>query len=204
MKKLVFLLTLLIPSIAFGQAVALFKDKGASIGTLTTCTVDSNVDAAFSTTVDQDSAAAAKTLYIAATTNLVAGDTLLVDADNSNSKKEVCVVDTVNAGVSVDCVDNLTYTHTAAQADDTVLTNRLGPLSGGGYYLIQLVSAANALVAGSFVLGDQYVNGAATYGATFASVAGTTGFIVRITSDAPYVSIVSQSNDAVAKACQIR
>ena len=202
MKKLIFLLALLIPLTSFGSNV-FFKDKNGKIGAPVECTVDTNIDVAFSTTVAVDALAGQKVIGFTAVTNLVAGDTVLIDADNSGPRKEVCVVDSI-ATLDVTCVDNLEFAHTAVQADDIVLTNRLGPLNRGGVYMIQLVTSANAAQAGSWVSGDKYVSGAATYGVTTASTVGQPGWIMKTSGDALYISFVTQTANAVAKACQVR
>lgn len=97
-------------------------------GSFSTCTQDADADI-FSTTVDADSNSGQAVLKLTATTDLVAGDVVVADADNSNSKREACIVASVSAGDSVTCTTNLTFSHTAAQGDDVVLTNRL-PATG--------------------------------------------------------------------------
>ncbi len=68
------------------------------------------------TTVDADSAADQTTLNVAATTNFAVGDTVIVSAESS-AREELAVIATVNSGVSLVMEANLTFAHTAAQAD---------------------------------------------------------------------------------------
>ncbi|NLV18348.1 MAG: hypothetical protein GXY51_02535 [Bacteroidetes bacterium] len=65
------------------------------------------------TTVDAESAASQKVLNVAATTGLEAGDVIIIDKGNAN--EEVGKVNTVQAGVSVTLVDNLSITHAATE-----------------------------------------------------------------------------------------
>jgi hypothetical protein len=67
------------------------------------------------TTVDQDSASGATTLYVASTTGYAAGDTIIIH--EGGAREEEAVIDSISAGVSFTLLANLTYTHTAAQAD---------------------------------------------------------------------------------------
>lgn len=66
-------------------------------------------------TVDQDSAAAGTTLYVAATTGFTAGEMVLVN--RGGVREEVVQIATVNTGVSLTTATALTYTHTATQTD---------------------------------------------------------------------------------------
>ena len=77
--------------------------------------MDGGEDTSFATTVDQDSAAGATTLYLASTTGLNAGDSIIVNV--GDVRAEIHEIASVSAGVSVTLQDNLIYTHTAAQAD---------------------------------------------------------------------------------------
>jgi hypothetical protein len=72
------------------------------------------------TTVDADSAAGQKVLNVTATTNFIAGDTILIGSRSSATKAykaEVRVIDTIQAGVSLTLLSNLAYTHTAVDAE---------------------------------------------------------------------------------------
>jgi len=200
MKKLLWLI-LLIPT--FAGADALLTTRG-KMGTLSTCVTDADVDVAFATTVDADSAAAAKTLNLTATTNLAAGDTLLIDKQNDGDGREMCVVDTVSAGVSVDCVDNLTITHLGATGDDVTLTNRIGPLNVGEAYYIQLVTAAGAPQSGQWIMGDEFVDSETNGGVRTAGSLGRMGINVKVTSSSKYISVKSLAASAISSACHIR
>lgn len=79
------------------------------------------VDAA--TTVDDDSASGQKVLNVAATTNMLAGAGVAIDPFGKNGRGEFGVIDTISAGVSITLVGNLTYTHTAGQADQVHVEN---------------------------------------------------------------------------------
>jgi hypothetical protein len=73
------------------------------------------VEASPSTTVDQDSASGQKILYVAATTGLGAGDYVAIA--QGTAREEHNKVSSIQAGVSLTLENNLTNTHTAAQAD---------------------------------------------------------------------------------------
>lgn len=70
-----------------------------------------------STTVDATSAASQKVLNVAATTSFAVGDVVLIDPDASGGGTETGTVASIQAGASLTLEDNLTYEHTAAQAD---------------------------------------------------------------------------------------
>jgi len=67
------------------------------------------------TTVDVNSNSGQKVLSVAATTMFTAGDTVIINKDGA--REETGVIDTIQAGVSITLIVNLTFTHTAAQAD---------------------------------------------------------------------------------------
>jgi len=71
-------------------------------------------------TVDQDSAAAAKVLYVASTTPFAIGSHVIVGEGTAREEKGVVL--TITAGASLNMTANLAYTHTAAQADVVELT----------------------------------------------------------------------------------
>jgi hypothetical protein len=103
----------------FGQDLtpdgADFRIEWSSAGMIET---ENRVGADAVTTVDQNSPSGAKILYVAATTNFAIGDVVLVDKKNANSKREFLEVESIQDAVSLTMTTNLTYTHTAAQADD--------------------------------------------------------------------------------------
>jgi len=68
------------------------------------------------TTVDQNSSSGQPVLYVASTTGFSATDKIVIN--RGGDREEDGQIDSVQAGVSLTLSDNLTYTHTAAQADD--------------------------------------------------------------------------------------
>ena len=66
------------------------------------------------TTVDANSSA--KTLNIAATTNVSLGDVLIIDAADANAEEELVMVAAITGGVSVTLVDTLVNDPTGANA----------------------------------------------------------------------------------------
>lgn len=68
------------------------------------------------TDVDQDSSSGQMVLYVASTIGFSSADTIIID--RGGTREEERVIDTVQAGVSLTVTVNLTYTHTAVQADD--------------------------------------------------------------------------------------
>lgn len=202
MKKFILLIALLlIPG--FVAADTLFSSRW-KVGTVGDCVQDLDVDVALATTVDQNSAAAAKVLYVANTGTLVAGDTVLIDKAGTGDGTEVCTVASISAGVSITCVDDLVYTHLLATADDVTLTNRIGPLNANSTYYIQLVSAAGAPQSGRWLLGDANVDAETNGGIYTASTLGQPGKLVRVPSSTPYVSFKTFTTSAIGQACQIR
>jgi len=67
------------------------------------------------TTVDADSAAAQAVLNIAVTTSFVAGESVVIN--EGGVREEIKTITSVQAGISLTMTANLTYTHTAVQAD---------------------------------------------------------------------------------------
>jgi hypothetical protein len=67
------------------------------------------------TTVDADSASGQKVLSVASTTGFAVGNVVVVNS--KGARQEVRTIDTIQAGVSLTMTVNLTYTHTAVQAD---------------------------------------------------------------------------------------
>ena len=71
------------------------------------------------TIVDADSAATQKVLNVTATTGFSAGGFIVIN--EGGAREETKIIDTVQSGVSLTVTTNLTYAHTATQAD-TVIT----------------------------------------------------------------------------------
>jgi hypothetical protein len=70
-------------------------------------------------TVDGDSNSGQKVLNVAATTNFESGQNVVIGEGTARDENKV--IDTVQAGVSLTMTANLTYTHTAGQADEVYL-----------------------------------------------------------------------------------
>ena len=68
-----------------------------------------------SSTVDSDSSSGQKVLNVAATTGFAVGDNIIIN--DGGAREEQGIVASIQAGVSLTLEDDLTYTHTAAQAD---------------------------------------------------------------------------------------
>lgn len=83
-------------------------------GKITTSDTTWTEDSA-STTVDQDSAADQKILYVTATTGMQVGGVLLINS--GGERKETGIIASIDAGNSVTLEDNLTYEHTQLQGD---------------------------------------------------------------------------------------
>lgn len=64
-----------------------------------------------STTLDGAAAAAQKTIPLTATAAFSVGDICLIRAADADDEFELIEIDTINAGVSVDAVENLNYTY---------------------------------------------------------------------------------------------
>ena len=67
-------------------------------------------------TVDVNSAAGQRVLSVAATTAFTVLDRIVIN--DNGTREEYGIIASINAGVSITLDDNLTYTHTAAQADE--------------------------------------------------------------------------------------
>ena len=70
------------------------------------------------TTVDADSAAGQKVLNVTATTGFSAGEFIIIN--EGGVREETKVIDTIQDGISLTLTANLTYAHTAVQADTVV------------------------------------------------------------------------------------
>jgi hypothetical protein len=72
-------------------------------------------DGSTTTTVDANSASGQKVLNVTSTTPFTAGDIVIINYEGD--REESGTIDTVQDGVSITLLANLTYAHTAAQAD---------------------------------------------------------------------------------------
>ena len=68
------------------------------------------------TTVDQDSPNTGAILYVASTTGFEVGKTVVIN--EGGDREETKIIDSIDPGVSLTMTLDLTYTHTAAQADE--------------------------------------------------------------------------------------
>ena len=84
------------------------------------------------TTVDSDSASGQKVLNVTATTGFSAGDVVEIDSAGAGGGAETATIASVQDGVSLTMVANLTYTHTAAQADIVILQGNYQDVNAGG------------------------------------------------------------------------
>ena len=84
---------------------------------------------AVSSTVDADSNSGQKVLNVAATTDYAVFDRITINS--GGGREESGYIDSIQAGVSVTMKDNLTNTHTAAQADEVIIANRWTEAFGG-------------------------------------------------------------------------
>lgn len=167
-------------------------------GTITTCTRDTDADV-FTTTVNSDSNSGQKVLKVAATTDMVAGDVLVVNP--GGARTEACVIDTVQAGTSATCLANLTYSHTAVQADVVDITNRLGPFTAGVKYEVYCHNGSGTLSA------CRMLQGTATVDAEYASTPGLQLFtsyqprIVTFRGSNLYLSTLPAADNAYVEVC---
>jgi hypothetical protein len=91
------------------------------------------------TTVDADSSSGQKVLNVAATTAFTVGDRVIIDHDASGGGREFGQIASISSGVSITLEDNLTNTHTAAQADTVKVWQTFPiPLATGGISFIRL------------------------------------------------------------------
>ena len=89
---------------------------------------------ASTTTVDADSAAGQKVLNAASTTGFVINDRVLINS--GGARQEHGYVTSIQAGVSITLRANLTYEHTAAQADVVDVQNLYTEALGGTTHVV--------------------------------------------------------------------
>lgn len=96
----------------------LLELDNVQISNLVSDSVDINFDCKNShvgTTVDQDSNSGQKVLYVVDTSDFEEKET--VEIGFGTARQEEGIIDTIQVGVSITLKENLTYTHTAVQAD---------------------------------------------------------------------------------------
>lgn len=188
------ILFFLLPSLAFaGEADTVLRQVYGAIST--PCTQDSDADT-FTTTVDVDSPSGDPTLKLTSTTDLTTGDVLVVNP--GGSFEEVCIVDSVVAGDSVECTSNLVYTHTGADAHVVDLTNRL-PATGLGLtpnrrYLLYCHDGAGGSASCECTQGQSAVDSLNTVGPIFMA---TEKLVVFVPSNKRFVSCTPADNSKI-------
>lgn len=110
-----------------------------------------------STTVDADSNSGTATLFVASTTGYTIGDTIIIN--EGGPRQEEAVVNSISAGVSLGLLANLTFTHTAVQADAVRRTY--------GSAIVDADSASGQTVlnvshTGQFTVGEEVIIGMGT------------------------------------------
>jgi hypothetical protein len=97
--------------------------SGYNGGEFIDCHLNASVTAGTpdSTTVDSDSAAAQKVLNVASTEFFSVNDRILINS--GGAREEYGVVASITAGASLTLYDDLTYEHTAVQADEVIIQN---------------------------------------------------------------------------------
>ena len=151
-------------------------------------------DTTVSTTVNADNAAAQKVLKVAATTGFAVDDVLAIG--ESTARDETGVIASITAGVSLTLDDNLTYAHTAAQAD-AVKVLPTGDAEDSDYYTADATNSGLVyfdwrLDSGPKAVKITYTGGMATTTATF-----MTGFPDLADAVAEQVAYAWRMRDAV-------
>lgn len=159
MKKVIFILAL----VASYGAVAFPTDsttwdinQPVRSTCLTTTNASNDIDTVTGTTVNADSASGQKVLGVAATTDAVANDWIIINP--GGAREEVGQIASVQAGTSFTLVGNLTFTHTAVQADAVRRTNRLGPMTADKLYTLVCHNGSGTAVGCKYVVGPTTVD----------------------------------------------
>lgn len=134
---------------------ASYYDSGSDLGRSKAVSTDVLSDV--STTVDADSSSGQKVLNVAATTGFAVGDEILIHA--GGAREERGVVASISAGASLTLEENLTYTHTAVQADDVAkewfeFSVTCTPLRNGPIYLNAYLGVYEDAGDGCYVNGE--------------------------------------------------
>ena len=88
-------------------------------------------------TVDSDSNSGQKVLNVAATTLFSVFDRVTINSGGGGGGEESGFIDSIQSGISITLKDNLTFTHTAVQADEVIITNRWTEAFGGAQVAIE-------------------------------------------------------------------
>jgi len=207
--KLLFLFLFPLSAVAQGIDPGSVVPKVVYGPTISACLQNPGLNRQLSTTVDQNSASGQVKLYIVATTNLAAGDVVVV-APTVPARKEACVVASVVSGDYVNCAANLTYTHLATDADVVKSSERVGPLTIGGYYSIYATDATGNLIeirclmGGLTVLADPVAPTAVTSVNGEIIPVGAKEIWEVSDSDHSYLSCIPISDTAYLNACKKR
>ena len=101
------------------------------------------------TTVDSNSASGQKVLNVAVTTSFSVGDRVIIDEDSAGDGEETGYVASIQAGVSITLVSNLTILHLGASADIVKVQNRWSET----YTRPGNAAASNPTIEGNFKTG---------------------------------------------------
>jgi hypothetical protein len=135
------------------------------------------------TTVDADSSSGQTVLSVAATTMFNVGDRVTIN--DGGAREESGYIASISAGASITLEDNLTYTHTLAQADavkvdnlytesfGTNITNAYTGVIDTSYFLLASIHGRLVYSQGNTLL--EYTPIAGTTGSGLHDVAGSTG-----------------------------
>lgn len=198
------LLCLCLASTVSAQLESAHQILGHVYGSYSTaCFQDADADNLTTTGVDADSVVGQKVLRITATVNMVANDVLVVDPGNANNREEVCIVNSVAAGVSVTCDDNLEFTHLGVDGDDVHLSNRVpiedgALLTAGKRYSVSCHNGSGVGVDCECIMGNEDITATNTVG--FSIQAGTRK-IMKAAGTALVVSCNPAADDTYIDVC---
>lgn len=178
----------------FRQASAdILATSGQSSVNTTNGAVDLDLPATTTanTTVDADSAAGQKVLNTTATTNFAVNDTVLIG--DGTATEETGVVASIQAGVSLTLVSNMTYTHTAVAANTVYALASIGREIT---VYLKTFGAGNNLTVTCDDANDKIMSaGTGTYTTLTMSAAGSYATLRKV---APYVYLLKDSYGVTA------
>lgn len=164
---------------------------------LSNCTQDTDADVAASTTVNGDSDAAQAVLNVASSAGFVAGDLFIVN--RGGAREEVLTVSSVGAG-TITATTNLAFSHTAAQADDVKLTNRIGPLTANRRYVATCRDSSGNGLACELIQGIATVSASDQIGPTLYPGERV---VIFIKGGSTYLSVMPLSSNTIVDVCPI-
>lgn len=124
-----------------------------------------------STTIDATSSSGSKTLYVASTVGFSIGDTIII-TDPGGSETEENVVDSITVGVSLNLLNNLSYTHTVPGEEDPVTRTYAAAIVDADSAAAQKV--LNVSHTAQFTAGEQVVVGLGTSDEEVCTIASLT------------------------------